>query len=130
MFITPDEAEKLVELKAAMPLVVPSAAALFIVSVDPELVVSDIVSAPDKESKVVTTDPPVHEPKLGVPPFISCKQSVPAPPAAETWMALVPFPYKIPLLVKVDVPVPPLATVRGLDKVSEAKVGESPEPKL
>ena len=43
--------------------------------------------------------------------------------ADVTWSALLPLPNRMPLLVKVLVPVPPLATVRALVKVSPAKVG-------
>jgi hypothetical protein len=46
VFTTPETAEKLVELKAAMPLVAPSAAALSMVMVLPPVVALATVSAP------------------------------------------------------------------------------------
>lgn len=35
---------------------------------------------------------PAQEDHVGVPPFVSVKHTVPAPPTAEAWMFPVPFP--------------------------------------
>ncbi len=85
--------------------------------------VGEILSVLSEFETDATVDPPPeHEPKVGVPPSVSSKQRVPVVPAIVC-ITPVPFPYRIPFEVKVEAPVPPLATVRGLDKVRLAKVG-------
>ncbi len=60
VLITPDEAEKLVALKAAIPLVEPSAAASLMVMVEPPPVALAIDNTPDKPLSEVTPTPPAE----------------------------------------------------------------------
>lgn len=90
MLITPEEAEKLVELNAAIPFVVPSAAALSIVIVEPDVTALLSVNAP-----VIADDPP-DDPVIEstplleittVPPSETGEPETPIPLPAETVIA-------------------------------------------
>src|SRR5437764_1351478 len=74
----------------------------------PLLMLRLAVAEDSDDHKVLAT--PVHAPHTGAAPLISCRQRVPAPPAAVTPRGLVPLPNRMPLVVIVVLPVPPFAT--------------------
>jgi len=95
VFITPEEAEKLVELNAAIPLVVPSAAALSMVRELPDVRELLMVKAP-----VIAEDPPVEPVRDKTPVLVI----VTAPVAPDT---LIPVPATLlvtPVFERVRVP--------------------------
>lgn len=96
----PLESTVKIEIAVELPYVPAVTAVLASVRAPPEAMVASL----DKVTKV------------GTPEALACRICAEVP-AAETCKAAVLEPYKIPLVVKLEAPVPPLGTVRAVSRV-------------
>ena len=106
--MTPALAEKLVELKLAIPLTLVEALSMVTAEPVPEVLL--IVKVPLRPSRLVTPPLPGQADQVGA-PAVETRQ-LPADPATNELSGLVPLPRRIPLAARLVAPLPPLETPR------------------